>query len=263
MKGTLAFVTLIFVGCSTIGFSQQYYVLQVKGKVKEAKTKRELKTNDVLNADDKVVFSSDQDAVALVSSKSGRFVLKPGAPTKSHELVSIVKEALIPGKNKLSTRSGERFKNVIDIRTYFSEPVLLIRTNTYHVDTSQFRLTDKSFFFIRYTYQGSDINKKLQGADDSFIVDREELYRVDGNLIDESQVSNLDLYYMSDGKFQKLTNVTFALPDRANLKQEIVVLTKSMDASDQSKVNAEIKSYLQEFYGRVDEEDLNGWLKGH
>ena len=243
-------------------FGQDYYVLQVKGVVKKVKTGASIKTKDVIKADDQLTFSSRSDAVAVVSTKSGRFILKPGKPTKSNELMSYVKDALSPASTRLSTRSGG-LNSLLDLRAFFSTSILLLPELHYKINGQSFPITEKAFFFIQYQYRGESINKQLKINPDSLlIINRSDLFKIDGKSVDESEIKAPALNYYSDKGSVLITPISFILADLTVVKNEVDVLTEVLGTSekDSSIIHNEILDYLNEHYGKVDGDNLRRWL---
>lgn len=256
IKKTLAFIlVLIPFVCS----AQEYYVLQVKGHVKISKSDKELKTNDIIKANDKLIFSTDQDAVAVVSSKSGRQILKPIPTQGSSELAAIVKNILVPANNRLSTRNGS-FNTPLDFQIYFADTVLLLSEIKHRVNPETFPLSDTSFFFIRYTFQGQEINKKLFSQSDSLIIKRNTLFSVDSNPIKVTDVSDFKLFHLNGSNTAFICALKMSIPDLGNLKAETDVLKKVLSAKlSETAVMAEILIYLQFQYGKTDLSNLKTW----
>lgn len=243
-------------------FGQDYYVLQVKGIVKKNKTGELIKTKDMVKADDQLTFSSSSDAVAVVSPKSGRFILKPGKQNKSNELMSYVKDALTPASTRLSTRSGG-LNNMLDLKTFFSQPILLLPELQYKVNGQSFPIAEKTFFFIQYQYRRESINKQLKINPDSLLsINRSDLFKIDGKSVNESEIKTPVLHYYSDKGSVLISPISFTLADLTAVKNEVEVLVETLGTSekDSSKIQNEILNYLSEQYGRVDSDNLTRWL---
>jgi hypothetical protein len=252
----------LFLLISTAVMAQDYYVLQVKGKVKSTKTGKDIKTNDVIKADDQLKFSTATDAVAVVSTKAGRFVLKPGKPNKSNEFLAYVKDALSQANNRLSTRAGI-FNNVIDFKTYFEKHVFLMPEQTYVVGRQAYPISDKAFFFVRYIRNGEEVNKQLPFvADTLLVINRDELFKVDGQPINPAEAKDFQLFYYNEKGATALTTLHLTLTDPASVKQELEVLQKAMTSAKtpSAKAKDEIIAYLQENYGKVEEGNVVKWL---
>jgi hypothetical protein len=252
---------VIFIVICIPGFGQDYFVLQVKGTVKRTKTGVVLKTRDVIKSDEQLTFSTANDAVAVVNPKAGRFILKPGKPTKTNELLAYVKDALSQASSHLSTRSGG-FNNVLDFQAYFKDPVLFLPVLNYKVNGTSYPINDDSFFYVEYQYKGEAIPKQLKINRDSLLIfNREELFMVDGSSIDGGSTSNHTLNYFKDGSASLLCTLNFNLTDPAIVKAEVNVLTEALKSTKTKEtVESEVLAYLLENYAKVDEGNLKQWL---
>jgi hypothetical protein len=256
----LVFILFLLISTATLG--QDYYVLQVKGKVKSLKTGKEIKTNDVIKADEQLSFSAASDAVAVVSAKAGRFVLKPGKPNKSNEFLAYVKDALSQANNRLSTRAGI-FNNVVDFKTYFEKPVYLMPEQSFEVSREAYKISENAFFYINYMYGKEEINKQLDYVNANVIyIKRDDLFKVDKEPINPEEAKNLQLFYYTSAGVTPITSITFNVTDPVIVKAELDVLQKALAASGapSKKVKDEIIAYLQENYGKVEEANVVKWL---
>ena len=258
---TFLFALVLMISGAAMG--QDFYVLQVKGKVKSLQSGKEIKTNDVIKADEQLSFSTSTDAVAVVNAKTGRFVLKPGKPNKQNEFLTYVKDALNQSSSRLSTRAGTHFSNVIDFKTYFDKTIYLLPEQRYQASRSSYPISNDSFFFIQYTYKGEQVNKKLSGTvDNEIFIDREELFKVDGQAINLTDVTKLYLHYYSNSASSELTALAFNVTDPETVKQEVAVLQRALTSANTAtdKIKQEIAAYLEENYGKVEVDNVAKWL---
>jgi len=247
---------------TSLAMAQDYFVLQVKGQVKRTKSGVVVKTKDVIKADEQLTFSSPADAVAVVNPKAGRFIIKPGAPTKKNELFAFVKDALSQASSRLSTRSGG-FNNVLDFQTYFKDPILLLPELRYKVNGDSYPINENSFFYIEYQYKGEAIPKQLKINPDSLlIIERAELFKIDGQSIAAGETTGHQLMYLNNGSASLLSSLQFNLADPETVKTEITVLVDALKSEKASpkKITDEAMAYLLENYAKVDESNLKRWL---
>jgi len=232
---------------------QDYHVVNVKGAV-TIPGKGTLKPNDKLKADDKIQFSSKTDAIAVVSAKAGRFIISPTVQKKDGELVAYVKDAITPGTKKLSTRSG-LFNNMLDFSQYFKDSVLFLPEMRFQTSYKQ---DEKSFFFIRYSYNGEEINKKLSISGDTLVIIRNELYSIDKKQIDPTKVSNMRLLHMDNSEVSLFAKINAVSPPESELIEGVKILKKLYPAKE---VREETISYLTELYGKIDQANFDRWYK--
>ena len=245
-----------FFACHIIN-AQDYQVLSVKGNVK-FKGGKKLEAKDKLKTDDQLIFSTSSDAVAVVGAKTGRFVITPSPKSKDGEFVALVKGALTPGTKKLSTRSGA-FNNALDFSRYFKDTILILPTLSYGVSKTTFKQDDKSFFFIRYNFSGEEINKKIKPTQDSLVVNRLELFSIDGKPVDPKNVSNVRLMYLSGSQSTLLSNLNIIAPDTDQLRGEASTLKDLFKGRSGTEIRNEVFAYFNEFYGKVDEANFSRW----
>jgi hypothetical protein len=250
MKGSFLFITLLAVAFNVE--AQDYHVVNVKGNV--SVSGKTLKANDKLNADDQLQFSSKTDAIAVVSAKAGRFIISPTVQKKDGELMAYVKDAITPGTKKLSTRSG-LFNNQLDFSRYFKDTILFLPVMKYRTSYKQ---DDKEFFFIRYKYDGEEINKKLVVSGDTLVIDRKELFSVDKRKIDPALVSNMRLLRVEESEARHFADLHIVVPEEGELIEGVKILKQLYPAKE---VREETISYLNELYGKVDEMNFNKWYK--
>src|SRR4051812_25426471 len=119
MKSSKILMLAGLIFCANMLLAQNtYYVLHTKGNVKLKKNGAVIKVNDQISEKETLIFGSPNDAVAVISTKNGRLILKPKSGAKSTELVCIVSEIISPGTGRLSTRSG-KLNNIIETKNFF------------------------------------------------------------------------------------------------------------------------------------------------
>lgn len=252
----LSLAALFFL-VSITAFAQEYHVINVKGSVAVVGKTGNLKPNDKIKADDKLKFSSPSDALAVVGTKTGRFIISPSKRSKDGELLSLVKDVITPGTKKLSTRSG-LFNNTLDFTQYFKDTLLFLPVMKYPVN-AKFRANEKSFFFIRYAFNGEDINKKLEMSGDTLVIVSNELFSVDKKPVEPASVSNLRLFHMDNGQVTQFAKMHIVVPNPVDLAEGVKVLQRVYHSKD---VKEEAFSYLSELYGKIDEANFTTWYKG-
>jgi hypothetical protein len=200
--------------------------------------------------------------VAVVNPKSGRFILKPGAPTKTNEFMAFVKDALSQASSRLSTRGGA-FNNLLDFQTFFKDPVLLLPELSYKVNGISYPINENSFFYIEYQYKGEAIPKRLPiNTDSLLIIYRAELFKIDGQPIAASETTGHQLMYFNSGNALLLAALQFNIADPESVKVEVTVLTDALKSENAStkKIADEVLAYLAENYAKVDEGNLKRWI---
>ena len=119
------------------------------------------------------------------------------------------------------------------------------------------------FFYISYKYKGEDIPKKLAFSNDTLLIFRDELLTVDGQAIPNANITDMQIKYRDATKNTNTLISTFnpIFPDVPALKEEVQMIIDSFsDKKESEKIN-EVTSYINDFYGKPDKENLEFWLK--
>jgi len=247
--------------------SEYYHILHIKGSIKLKSTGQELKSRDKINAEEEIIFGSKDDAVAVISNKKGRMLLSPvkSSSTSGGELVYFVKENLLPVKVYTTTRGTGEFNNMPEIMEYFTnDPFLVLAINTFKL-SPEFGMGENSHFSIRYIYKGEEVDKKLKLNQLILILDRDDLFTINSNLVDPANTSDYALYYYDPnmGFSIKICSVTLVVPDLLQLKEELLFLKEVIKQSELPQLNlqAEIRGYLRDTYGNYDDSALKKLLE--
>ena len=260
MKNVNPFVLIIFCFVMQRSFAQEiYYVLNVKGNVKLEKTKGPLKVNDQISDKDGVLFSSVTDAVAVISSKNGRMILRPKPTAKSSELMCVVSDILNPGTGRLSARAGS-ITNIIELKNYFGKDTLhILGAGRVWISPTAYPMNSANLFFVRYTWKGETINKRLSFEKDSLILSAGEIYKVDGSSISPKEVKDAKLFYKQGSSVSEIGPFTISFPDEAALKQ-IVASFKDHTSFKGKQFLDEMTPLLRDIYGRTDADNVRSWV---
>jgi hypothetical protein len=253
------FILIALCLSSATVFAQDYYVLQVKGTVRLAKTGAALKSKDVISGADKLIFSTPNDAVAVVSSKNGRAVITPTARKRSSELTVMVKDIILPATNKLSTRSG-RWNSSVEMKAYLKDTLLLLEAITFRVNPVAFPIDQENFFFIRYKYRDDVINKRIRNSGDSLMIERSGLFMVDDVPIPPGAVSSMQLLRKEGSSVQVMGDLYLSAPDNKAVWDELLIIRQVRgSAIGSDAVIEEFESHLNDSYGKVDHQDFLRW----
>jgi hypothetical protein len=250
---------LAITGLHTVLAQNIYHVLNTKGIIKIKKTGNTLKTNDQISDKDVLIFSKATDAVAVISTKNGRMILRPKQNPKSSELICVVSEILNPGTGRLSARNGS-ITNAIEIQKYFSDDSLnILGTTKVWISPMAYPMNAENFFFVRYTWQGQSINKKLSFNKDSLILNASELYKVDGKNISVVEISDAKLYYKKGSSNLMVCTFTISFPDETKVNETISAFRKysSLKGEDFLK---ELYPLLKDTYGNTDKSNVREWV---
>ena len=260
-KGILilsALAVVITAGLSLMGTSEtekfagtdKYKVIKVDGKIIFETTKENMKIGDIFVSGVALNFQTPQSRAAVISSINGRFVLSPSEKGQTK---------ILPAANNISSRAGALI-NMIDLQNHFTGKFLVLDDMKLELGKEAFPMDDNNFFYLTYEYNGEQIRKKLNSEDNNLIIEKSEIFKIDGEAIPVEE-KEMTLYYRTDGKSQKVNTFTPVFPDLDQLKLEVaIILEEFADKDDKTKIK-EVNSYLNEFYGSPQNEDLAEWLK--
>jgi hypothetical protein len=117
------------------------------------------------------------------------------------------------------------------------------------------------FFFLRYIFKGEDINKKLAFSGDSLIIDRNNLLTVDGKPIPGADNTTIKLFYHKGTESVAISEFDLIFPEMNQLKKELNIILDELKEKPVKDKIREIGSFINEYYGNVDSNNLTTWLK--
>ena len=249
-SSVVAILSILFLSADAA--VDEYKVIKVMGEIIYKNSGNPMKTGDVFKASIPLKFKTEKSRAAVISKNKGRFVLAPPSKSKTTNLV--------PAVNTISSRSGA-IVNALDIRKHFEGEYLIIDQVAIPVSPETYPQNDHHFFFMSYEYNGEKIMKKLDGENGKLIIDREELFTIDGTKVEPFN-TQMNLYYR-DAKVKDNTQVaTFegVFPSEELLKKEVSVILEEYEDFDENEKFEQVKGYLTEFYGKPFDPSLKDWL---
>jgi len=231
---------------------KDYKVIKVNGSIVVKKTGQPLSQGDIFKENTSLQFKTPDAKATVINSAKGRFVLSQSGSGGSN---------LIPAINNISSRGGA-ILTVIDLQNLFTDNVCVIDKMKLKIASPDFQMNANRFFYISYKYKGEDINKPLDYSDDSLILDKNKLYKVDGNPITAPDSPQVTLYYRNAEKktFQSIAVFNLVFPEEKTLKEEVKIILTEFESKDSKQKTEEVLSYLNEFYGKPDRENVVEWL---
>jgi hypothetical protein len=229
--------------------SDKYKVIKVNGKIIFKKTKTEMHTGDYFVQGTPVNFATQQSRAAIINKTKGRFVLKPATNGK-------VK--ILPAANNVSSRAGALI-NLIDVQNHFSGNYLVIGKMELEVSGEAFPQDESNFFYLTYDNNGELIRKKLSHNGNKIILDKEEIFKVDGKPIPVEK-KEMTLYYRQGKTSKKINTFTPVFPEMSDLKTEVEIILEEYEDKDKAGKISEVTAYLNEFYGKPQKDNLSTWL---
>lgn len=248
---------MIALSVSAITYAESYKVVKVLGTIIVKKTGAALSQGDVIQSTDPIVFKTPDSKASVISSEKGRFVL---AANSSNNNSASVKSNLIPPMSNISSR-GLSMLNFSDIKNNFSGNYLLLDKVDVSIAKDIFPMNDSCFFFFTYKYKNEDINKRLKHNGDTLLIIEKELFKVDGLPISHAESTFVKVNYYSKKTPLTINEMNVITPNLDQVKKECeMILNESQKKSYKEKVN-DVTSYLNEFYGKIDEDNVKQWLK--
>ncbi|HZL77147.1 MAG TPA: hypothetical protein VFB97_05550 [Bacteroidales bacterium] len=254
MKSTIV-ILFCFLILSFNSFGQENFkVIKVNGTI-VLKTKGvSLETGTVFNEKEDLLFRTDDANAAVINPQKGRLIIT----SKNHNLASASSNYL-PAMYNISTRGA--FENPEKLQDIFSGKYVILDKQQLVIDKSDYPMDKDHFFFLRYVYKGEEINKKLDYSGDTLIIDKKGLYTVDGQPIPSPDNTSIRLFYRNGNESINLSEFDLIFPDTRQLGAEVKVILESMPNRSPSQKIAEVKSYISDQYGKINQEDLLSWLE--
>lgn len=266
--------TLLTFLCATMLWaaqnSENYYIIQLKGGILNKTTGKALKIGDQINHDDQLKFLSSDAGAILMSTKRGRFVVKPATHhATENELTVFVKNVLLPVKSSgnLSTR-GEEADGIMDLKNFLgTEKFAIIGDRVaLHLNAAKYPVSDMHFFIYRYEHDGKAVSKKVPFENGKIIFDKNLLYQTYGGLIAAETVKTVDIYYHNAATKNSTAIVKFSpvyLPED-EIKQELKVQIDIFKAQNLGKeeIKKELHGYIRDVYGKTDVDVLDKLIAG-
>lgn len=230
--------------------SNKFNVINVQGRIVFLKSGEEMKRGDVYLSGTKLDFESNASRAAIVNKLRGRFVLTGNTKGKIK---------ILPAANNISSRSGALL-NVLDLKKHFDGRYLILKRSEVQISKASFPMDNDTFFYLTYEHNGEEIAKKLRHEDDFLILDKHEIFKVDGNAIPVKE-KEMTLYYRENGKGTKINTFTPVFANNDELIDEVGLLLKSFEGEDaRTKIN-EVTAHLIDFHGTPHNGNLKSWLK--
>lgn len=257
MKRIILFVVLIFTTSFINSFAQlNYRVIKVKGSIVILESGESLLLGTVFSDNDKLHFKTANSLAAVINPQKGRFLITP----ENKDDFANSKTNFLPAMSNISSRGGSII-NMNDMQNHFKGNYVVLYKSALQINSEKYPMNEKQFFFLRYKYLDEEINKKLGFSNDTLIIDRETLYTVDGKPIPNPDDTGIKLFYRKGNESVLISEFNLIFPDNDELKREVsIILDEFINKSSEKKVN-EVTSYINEYYGKPNQDNLKVWLK--
>jgi hypothetical protein len=235
-------------------------VIKVIGSIVIKDTQKLLSTGDEINSKVPLNFKSSDARAAVINMKNkSRYVLTSEASNDEGSMGVTAKTHLIPSAITVSSR-GVSLLNIIDIQNYFTGNFVILDRMKMKVNSQNFPMDANHLFYVRFKYKGEDINKKLDFSGDTLIIDKEKLFIVDGKPIFQADNTNAKLFYMEGNKSTLINEFNLIFPEVSSFKKEVNVFWDPSDKKTYSVKVDDVISYINEFYGKTDRDNVMEWL---
>ena len=233
-----------------VAAADEYKVIKVDGTIIFQTTKKNMVIGDIFVSGTGLDFSTPDSRAAVISKLKGRYVLSSAEKGQTK---------ILPAANNISSRAGALI-NIIDLQNHFTGRYLVIDKAALEIGEEAFPQNDDAFFYLAYYHNDEQIRKKLSHEENSVILDKDEIFMIDERPIEVSE-KEMTLFYRNGGSSSKISTFTPVFPDTDELKLEVEIILEEFSDKDNPTKIKEITAYLNEFYGKPQEDNLNGWLE--
>lgn len=230
--------------------NDRFDVINVQGRILFKSSGNQMKKGDVYVLGTKLNFMTDNARAAIVNETRGRLILTANMKGRIK---------VLPPANNISSRSGALL-NMVDLKKHFSGRYLVLKRSEVQISKQSFPMNRETFFYLTYEHEGEEIAKKLRNEDDFLILDKNEIFKIDGSPI-RYEEKEMTLYYRKGNEGIKINTFTPVFPDNDDLISEVDILLDGLGEMEESDQMKEITLYLNDFYGRPYQNNLKDWLK--
>ncbi len=258
----------IFVLCvsamlfTTVFAQSPFKVISVNGEILAKKANVKLQNGIEVKSDDNFSFVVPNSRAALINPDLGRVIL-----TEQNATNAFAKAAFAPAISTVKTRGtvDGLITTKMQLSTFFSETLLIIDKLEIRISDLMYPMNNNGYFSIRYTYKGEEINKKLNFSTDTLIIDKKELYTIDGKPIPNPDINEMKLYYYEivgdNAKAAFISSFSVVFISNEQLKGEVEVIISSLKGKPYDKIFAEVSDYINSYYGSMESSYIDSWLK--
>lgn len=233
----------------------KYKVIKVNGQIQIKKTGKNLAQGDEFAPNTPLDFKTAESRAAVISSSKGRFVLTADNNNSKGS-------NLVPAMNSVATRSGAII-NMIDLKNVFADNYVIIDEVRMKIGKDAFPMVqDETFFYVDYEYNGEVISKMLDFSNDTLIITKSNIFKIDGKPIENPNSIEFKLYYRNEKKEESTPINTFnaIFPEKDALKQELKIILDEISKKSEKQKLDDVLSYINEFYGKPDKDNVKSFL---
>lgn len=229
--------------------AQEFSIIKVKGEVSYNKSGAKVKVQDKVEESTKLDFNVENDyAIGFNSELGSRYFRNKGGNSETNYLPTLA----------FATR-GAQEHNEVTLKEYFKDSLLLTNELTFMLGANM----DVDTFFIKYNYKNQAINKLLSKTDNKVIIERNELFKVDGKPIEDPYAINVSLFYLKNKKAKLVNSFKFICPNLNELSKEVLGMEQLCNEMEPAKKDDFLLQYLNAEYGRIDADIMKNWLQNY
>ena len=240
----------------SLNAQNDYKVIRINGTIVIQKSSTALIHGSVFNENDELEFKTTNARAAVINPGKGRFILMP-----NNNNIAYAKANLTPSMSNISSRAGGII-NKLDLTNYFSGNCVIIDKIELKINSKEYPMDENNFFFIRYNYKEESIPKKLSFRNDTLIIDKSELFTVDGWPIPNPNVYEMEILYRQEEQKTNVLINTFnpVFPENDELKREIEIILEAVETLTKAEKFNEVLSYINDMYGKPNNDNIEKWL---
>lgn len=245
---------------ASIFFGQlPFKVITVNGEIVAVKANVTLQNGLEVLSNENFDFKKPNSRAVMINSERGRIVL-----TEQNATDAFSKAAFAPAISAVSSRSSSMVSQA-DIKNYFSNKLLVLDKLEVKIGSDLYPLNENSFFFVRYTYNGETINKRLPFKENVLFINKADIYTVDGKAIEMPDKNEISLYYYRKGSETPesvfISNFMPIFVKTNDIKPEVSIIIDEFKGKPTDQIIGEVYDYLTSFYGSIDKSDVEKWVK--
>lgn len=256
MKKLITFSLVVLLSW-TASSQDLFKVINVNGEIFANKANANLESGIEVASDDEFDFIAPNSRAAMINSELGRVIL-----TEQNSEDAFARAAFAPAMTSISTR-GTAVASTAELQHLFTGNMIIIDRLELKINSQYYPMDDKNFFYINYIYENEPVNKRLSFKNDIMIVDKAELFSIDGNPIDHSGVENLKLFYYVKQNIPESTLIAefdMGFVDGEQIKPEVQIIVQELNEKPFDVIITEVHEYLKAFYGVAVRTNLESWL---
>ena len=259
-------IALIFLIITATVFAQSaevFRVVVVSGQVDHAKLKRPVLKGDKISAGESLIFGTKTSFIIVISPKTGRKKIR-GVPDPSpRELENLIQSFLTPDEKSTASR-GMATEYWALLNESLRDTVLILGDGIITLDKDYIPLAPPAVVVAFYKGKQNEHVTKVLSSGQNICLGKKCLMN-DGVQQIHSKV--MIEYYLDERTSQELPGsgefIGYFWPrygDDAKIEEEIKIIIEALGKSPHDRILSEIKKFLGEEYGHVQEQNLISWL---